>query len=178
MVLCHEIFMQLLVNFDELERAVGRDGSDAAVDSLQYVRLWSSSIEARRCVIHASLIYRQIGSLRIDAEPALHVPRSIFLAALAWYCYIHFEQGGSETPQDTQMPLDIIEVPLFNINPSQYPIETSVLKKGKSTFTESSPLGGLVDTLSRIGHWGISYRLARILRLLLDGGGSQHLGEP
>lgn len=177
MVLCHEIFMQLLVNFDELERAIGRDGPDEAADSLQYARLWSSTIEAKRCVIHASLIYRQIGSMRIDAEPALHLPRSIFLAALAWYCYIQFEQGEPESSLDTQMPLDILEVPLFNINPFQHPIETNVLKKGKSTFTDSSPLGGLIDMLPRIGHWGISYRLARILKLLVDGDGVRHLRE-
>ena len=176
MVLWHEIFMQLLVDFDELERAIGRDGPDEAADSLKYAYVWSSTIEARRCVIHGSLIYRQIGSMRIDAEPALHLPRSIFLAALAWYCYIHFEQGEHESSQDSQMPTDILEVSLFNINPFQHSIETSVLKKGKPTLIESSPLGGLIDMLPRIGHWGISYRLARILKLLVDGDEGHHSG--
>ena len=177
MVLCHEIFMQLLVNFDELERAIGRDGPDEAADSQQYARLWSSTIEAKRCVIHASLIYRQIGSFRIDAEPALHLPRSIFWAALAWYCYIQFAQRECELSQHPQISMDVLEVPLFNINPVQHPIETNVLKKGQPTLTESSPLGALVDMLPRIGHWGMSYRLARILKLLVDGEGGQHFGE-
>jgi hypothetical protein len=96
------------------------------------------------------------------------------LAALAWYCYIHFEQGEHESPPDLQAPMDILEVPLFNINPFQHAIETSLLKKGKPTLTESSPLGGLIDMLPRIGHWGISYRLARILKLLVDGDEDHH----
>lgn len=168
MVLWHEIFMQLLVDFDKLEGAIGRDGPDEATDSMQYASVWSSSIEAQRCVIHGSLIYRQIGSMRIDAEPAIHVPRAIFLAALAWYCYIHFGQAEDESPQNAHVPTNILEVALFNINPFEYPIETSVLKKWRPTLTESSPLGGLVDMLPRIGHWGISSQLSRILKLLVD----------
>jgi hypothetical protein len=173
MILYHEIFMQLLAGFNELERAIGRDGPNEAADALQYVRPWSSSIEAKRCVIHASLIHRQIGSMRIDSEPALHVPRSIFLAALAWYCYIQFDEGQPVTSHTSQLPLDLPEVKLFNINPYQYLVETSMLKKGKPTLHEANHLGGLLDMLPRLGHWGISKRLARILGLLVHG--DQHL---
>ena len=169
MILYHEIFMQLLVDFNELERAIGRDGPDEAAYALEYIRPWSSSLEAKRCVIHASLIHRQAGLMRIDAEPATHVPWSMFLAALVWYCYIEFSEEQPDTSQDSQLLLDLLEVKLFNINPYQYLAETSVPKSGKPILHEASPLGGLTDMLPRMGHWGISKRLARILRLLIYG---------
>ena len=158
-ILCHEIFMMLLVDFNELERAIGRDGPQEAVAGMDYVRRWSSGTEARRCIIHASLIHRLTGSLRLDAEPALHVPRAIFSAALAWYCYIAIGQTEPNQARETQIPFDAAEVRLFNINPSQH----------LSEATMSSSLVGLIDYLPRIGHWGISKRLARMLKLLVHG---------
>jgi hypothetical protein len=169
-ILYHEIFMSLLVDFDQLERCVGRDGSQNGVDALKYVGVWSSRIEAKRCVIHASLIHRQVGSMRFDSEPAIHVPRSMFLAALAWYCYIAFDQAESGHSQSLEEPLDILESKIFNINPSQHLFEASGFKRGKTRLSEVTPFHGLTDLLSRIGHWGISKKLARILEFLSYGG--------
>jgi hypothetical protein len=118
-ILFHEIFMSLLVDFNELERAIGRDGSSEGADALRYVGPWSSNIEAKRCVIHASLIHRQIGNMRVDSEPAIHIPRSMFLAAIAWYCYLQFDQTDSSATQPSEEFLDIPEAKIFNINPLQ-----------------------------------------------------------
>src|ERR1700722_2157733 len=82
--------MSLLVDFDELERAIERYGSGDATNALLYAGPWASFTEVKRCIIHASFIYRQIGSMRVNSEPATHVPRRMFLAAIAWYCYIQF----------------------------------------------------------------------------------------
>ncbi|KAH6700582.1 fungal-specific transcription factor domain-containing protein [Leptodontidium sp. MPI-SDFR-AT-0119] len=169
MILWHEIFMSILVDFNELERAVGRDGTSECAASLKYVGQWSSSVEAKRCVVHALLIYRQVGGLRIDSEPAIHVPRSVFLAAIAWYCYIQFDQAGCGLPQTFGESLDITESMVFGANPLQLLFEASGFKIEKPKLTEISPLRGLTDMLHRIGHWGISRRFARILGLLLYG---------
>ncbi|CZR65093.1 uncharacterized protein PAC_14993 [Phialocephala subalpina] len=169
MILCHEIFMSLLVDFNELERAMGRDGASERAASLKYVGQWSSSVEAKRCVVHATLIHRQIGGMRIDSEPAIHVPRSVFLAAIAWYCYIQFDQAGSGLPQTFGESLDSPESKVFGINPLQLLFEASGFKMEKPKLTEVSPLRGLTDMLHRIGRWGISRRFARILGLLIYG---------
>jgi hypothetical protein len=175
MILCHEIFMSLLVDFNELERAIGRDGSRGRDDAMNYVNNWSSSLEAKRCVIHASLIYRQIGSMRVDSEPALHVPRSMFLAAIAWYCYVQFDQTNPALPQPSEEFLDIPEIKLFNINSLQHLFDSTGSSKGKPKLREAGPLSGLMDMLYRIGHWGISRRFARILGLLLHGDTDSHV---
>lgn len=177
-ILYHEIFMSILVDFNELERAIGRDGSSEGTQAVGYASTWSSTVEAKRCVIHASLIHRQIGSMRVDWEPAFHVPRSMFLAAIAWYCYIKFDQGGATQPLSYEESLDIPEIKMFNINPLQYLFEASGFKMGKPKINEASTLCGLNDMLHRIGHWGISRRLARILGCLIHGDPDSHIIHP
>jgi hypothetical protein len=174
MILWHEIFMSLLVDFDELERAIGRDGSSDAAHAMLYAGPWATSIEAKRCVIHASLIHRQIGSMRVDSEPAIHVPRCMFLAAIAWYCYIQFGKEGSP-PVPTEEIFDFPEVKILSINPFQHLFEASGFKKAKPTVVEASPLCGLTDMLHRLGHWDIARRFARILGLLIHGDTDGHL---
>ena len=176
MVLFHEIFMSILVDFDRLERAIGRDGPEVA-DALKYTQLWSSNIEAKRCLIHASLIHRQVGSMRVDSEPAIHVPRSTFLAAIVWYCYIKFDRNNSAQLQPFDDPLEIPELRIFHINSPQHLFEASGFKNGKPKLTEASPLQGLTDQLFRIGHWGISRRFACIIGLLVHNNPDSHLSD-
>jgi len=98
----------------------------------------------------------------------------MFLAAIAWYCYIRFGEEGSP-PVPTEEIFDFPEVKILNINPFQHLFEASGFKKGKPTVVEASPLCGLTDMLHRLGHWDIARRFARILGLLIHGDTDGHL---
>ncbi|CZT11130.1 uncharacterized protein RCO7_05569 [Rhynchosporium graminicola] len=182
MVLYHEIFMTLLVDFSQLETAIGGSTNASGVDAIKYARTWSTSIEAKRCIIHASLIHRQCEGIPYHAEPALHVPRSMFLAARAWYCYIQFDPSNTSLPLTSSIPqqqqqqltyeesFNIPEVKMFNIDPMQYIPAVNGFGTGKPQLTEAATLCRLADLLDQIGRWGLARRFARILRGLIYGG--------
>jgi hypothetical protein len=173
-ILWHKIFMSLLVDFNALERAIGRDGSSNAVSAQDYVNVWASSVDAKRCIIHASLINRLMGAMHVDAEPAIHVPRCMFLAAIAWYCYVKFGVVDNTTPV-ADGAFDFPEFRILDINPEQYLFEVSGFQKRKPSVIEASPLCRLTDMLHKIGHWDIARRFARILGLLIHGDTDSHL---
>lgn len=91
--LWHWTYMALLVDLDQLESAIGRDGPEAARDALPYVTNWATTPSASRCMLHAYLMQKQFQSFRFKAIPAIHAPRILFSAAIAWYCYIQYGQG-------------------------------------------------------------------------------------
>ncbi|KAK6586745.1 hypothetical protein PZA11_000035 [Diplocarpon coronariae] len=165
MVLYHEIFMSLLVDFRQLELAIGSNAPEAVA----YARAWSTSVDAQRAIIHASLIHRQAEGIRYDAEPALHVPRSMFLAARAWYCYIHFDTSDQTRAGDGDGLDAIPEIKMFNIDPLQYLPGANGYDTGKPMVSEAATLGRLMDLLEQVGHWGIARRFAVIFRSLIYG---------
>ncbi|KAL2070320.1 hypothetical protein VTL71DRAFT_13346 [Oculimacula yallundae] len=182
MVLYHEIFMALLVDFDQLENAIGGTSTPEGVNAIAYARTWSTSIEAKRCIIHASLIHGQCEGIPYHCEPALHVPRSMFLAARAWYCYIQFDPlnlplniNNPSVPPPQQLTyeelLNIPEVKMFNADPMQYLPAVNGFGTGKPQLTEAATLCRLADLLEGIGRWGLSRRFAKILRGLIYGPG-------
>jgi hypothetical protein len=87
MALWHTAFMNLLVDFNILERAIGRDSrSNTLLDSdLAYTSQWANSSAARRCILHAYALRDSLSNIRIDTEPAIHVPHCLFLAGIASY---------------------------------------------------------------------------------------------
>ena len=101
MVLWHVVFMELVTNFDILERAVGRDGlaSPSADIDLAYARQWANSMEGQRCIAHVDALLYLLGAMRLDAEPAIHIPHCLFLAGIATYCYTKFRQHQSDTQE-------------------------------------------------------------------------------
>ncbi|KAF4632368.1 hypothetical protein G7Y89_g5752 [Cudoniella acicularis] len=94
MGLWHTTFMNLLVNFDLLERAIGRDsGADDSLNAAHsYAVKWANSTESVRCILHAQALLNSIGAMRLDAEPAIHIPHCLFLAGIAGYCFTRFRQ--------------------------------------------------------------------------------------
>ena len=176
-ILWHKIFMSILVDFNALECAIGRDGSSDASSAQSYASQWASSIEAKRCIIHASLISCQMGAMRVDAEPAIHVPRCMFLAAIVWYCYIKFGTMDISIPAAGEEDLDFLEIRVLGVNPVQHLCNADGFKKGKLSVIEAGPLCRLTDMLHKIGHWDIARRFARILGLLLHENTDSHLVE-
>ena len=168
MILFHEIFMSLMVDFDQLERAIGRDGPSETTNAIEYARKWSTTTEAKRCVTHASLLYQQASGMRVDLEPAIHVPKAMFQAAIAWYCYIQFDSSDASS-QSSQESVEIPEAKFWDLTPPQLQFGAGSFTGGKPKIAEASTLCGVADLLHRIGHWGLSRRFARILGFLIYG---------
>lgn len=187
-ILWHTVFMNLLADFNTLERAIGRDGLDNSStdpDHL-YALQWAASPEARRCIMHVYALESALGTLRLDTEPAIHIPHCLFLAGIASYCYTRFRrlspQAASE--QEANFPefsLRGVGVPHYHVRQSSS--ATNIQSRSERSdsnrngqhgehLRQSSdlavPLGAsmlctLTDMLQRIGHWGIARKFAGIL---------------
>lgn len=122
-VLWHTVFMELVTNFDTLERAVGKDRPDSstAEHDLAYARQWANSKAAQRCILHAHALLHLLGAMRLDAEPAMHIPHCLFLAGIASYSYTKFRQSEDGPFQDDPRPTrrtlrigDVLDFPEFS----------------------------------------------------------------
>ena len=167
-VLWHLTFMSLCVDFDLLERAVGRDGPVLDGDDMGSIVEWAASPPAKRCIIHASLIQKKLEALSIGFEPAIHVPRAMFLAAVSWYCYTRYGPDGGPNDILTHGPFNFPEMALLEVNPAMLLFEANGFKLGKPAAIEASgALCGLTDLLQRIGHWEIARKFGSILGALI-----------
>ena len=103
-VLWHTVFMSLLVNFNILERVIGRDGSDINTTDPDYLYVmeWAVSCEAQRCIMHAHALQSALGTMRLDTEPAIHIPHCLFLAGIASYCYTRFCRSSAQDRSSSQ----------------------------------------------------------------------------
>ncbi|KAF5227201.1 hypothetical protein FANTH_14829, partial [Fusarium anthophilum] len=102
--LWHQAFMALYVNFDFLERIVGREGAPPTPLEADEVSRWVCSNDGIRCAVHAALIIKRHSMQVITEESAIHVPLSLFYAGIVVYCCIKF--GGLAT----QRNVDIMEL--------------------------------------------------------------------
>lgn len=168
MVLWHAVFLSLYADFDVVENAIGKESVERARLSQKEAAKWASSPAGKRCMIHASLIQGHMEDMSLGTEPGIHVPRSLFHAAIAWYCCVQFGDDASFSSSSSS-GLDFPEIRLLGINPAQRLFEICGFKFAKPTVAHSSTLCGLTDFLQRIGHWEISRRFATILNVLLQG---------
>ncbi|CZR69508.1 uncharacterized protein PAC_19408 [Phialocephala subalpina] len=122
MVLWHAVLMELVTNFDILERAIGRDGPDSptAQADLAYARQWANSVEGQRCTVHVDALLYSLGAMGLDTEPAIHIPHSLFMAGIATYSYKSFRQPQHETNEvsvlqrgNISRPKAILDFPEF-----------------------------------------------------------------
>ncbi|KAE9376327.1 hypothetical protein N431DRAFT_501240 [Stipitochalara longipes BDJ] len=169
--LWHWTYMNLLVDLDQLECAIGRDGPDAAQEAIPYVSNWVSTPESSRCMLHAFLLQKKVQSLRFDQTPALHIPRILFSAVIAWYCYIKYGPGNdvldpSVTTFDTNFP------EFKAAGPKALKQLASVISLGWNQGALSCikaatvcELGGL---LQRINEWGSAGTFAKVVAHLID----------
>ncbi|KAJ0413246.1 hypothetical protein BJY00DRAFT_322292 [Aspergillus carlsbadensis] len=175
LALWHSIFISVFTNIDSLELAIGKEGSQQALSAplTGYVRAWADSANGQRASLHAALILGYLKQLPLATEPAIHVPRVIFRAAIVWYCYNKYQSRSTTDPPQQQATWMVQQFPeLREMAASCHRVlfEAMGLRSGRSPMGESSTFCGLVDLLERMGHWGISTRLAGILRLLLPHG--------
>ncbi|KAL2855152.1 hypothetical protein BJX68DRAFT_231661, partial [Aspergillus pseudodeflectus] len=174
LVLWHGVFISLSADIDSLELAIGREGAHQARSPriATYVRAWANSSRGQRAAIHAALVLRHLEQLPLSMEPAIHVPRVVFRAAIAWYCYTKYrdldqqDYAHSAGGNTTGLVPDFPELKEMEVNCRQALFSASGWKTGstrRSAMAESTTFGGLVDLLQRMGHWGLSKRLAGIL---------------
>ncbi|KAJ5165095.1 uncharacterized protein N7500_006925 [Penicillium coprophilum] len=166
-VLWHSIFISLYADMDLLERAVGRDGRAPALEASGSAREWASSVDASRCLVHASLIARYLERMSISAEPALHVPRALFSAALVYLCVSQYAPKHVVSAEAFTSP----EVNLLGEGAAEAACcPGSTQSSEYSVFTDLDQLYGMIDLLQRGGRWGISQAFAHVLSTVLDEG--------
>ncbi|KAJ5627613.1 hypothetical protein N7490_009841 [Penicillium lividum] len=163
LVLWHSIFFSLYANISRLELVIGKEGLTEAENHVGYVRSWASSPDGQCCALHAALILRELERENIGTEPPMHVPRILFRAALIWFCYTRF---GTDTA-DLRQSLQFSALQRIGVNCQRLLFEANGFKVLRPTTSESSTFSGLLDLLSRVGHWGISQLMGSILNLLL-----------
>jgi hypothetical protein len=169
LALWHSIFISMATNIDYLELAIGKEGYHQAKSTLVtgHLRTWANSPDGQRAALHAALILTHLEQAPLATEAPIHIPRVIFRAAVAWYCYTKF-QDNSEPPQRQTTPIvQFPELSEMGVNCQKVLFEARGSRSEKSVMAELSTFCGLVDLLRRMGHWGLSKRLAEILVLLL-----------
>ncbi|KAA8649390.1 hypothetical protein EYZ11_010540 [Aspergillus tanneri] len=169
LALWHSIFISITANIDYLELAIGKEDSRLANSTLitEYLRTWANSPSGQRAAFHAVLILSHLEQVALATETPIHIPRVIFRAAIAWFCYTKY-QDNSEPPQLQE--IRIVQFPELNemsINGQKVLSEARGSRLERSVMAESSTLCEFIDLLQRMGHWALSKRLAGILNLLL-----------
>lgn len=161
-VLWHLIFISIYADIDLLERVSGRDGESSASSSTPLIQSWVTSLDASRCLVHALLIQWHLERMRVSSEPAIHIPRALFTAALAWFCFTRV--GGRHTI-DTNA-FDAPEIRLVeNVTRSH---DAHLRSFGEATCAFGSNLHRLIDLLGRFSRWGISKSFSSVLCTALE----------
>ncbi|KAH9844687.1 zinc finger protein klf1 [Teratosphaeria destructans] len=166
-VLWHAAFIVLHVDIGALEAAIGRDGHRAAEGSAMEVRKWLSSSSAVRCLLHGLLLQEQVESMRFGSEPALHVPRALYTAALVWLVCSQFSVPG-QVRMPNMAALPFAEIQLVK-GASQQRLREFGVSPGSDLAALSTGITyGLIDLLQRAGRWGIAESLANTLTAALE----------
>jgi hypothetical protein len=165
--LWHSIFVTMYCNMDKIECALGREGFEMAEENHEYATVWASSMNAHRCAIHAALILRHLQLMPIGQEPAIHVPRLLYRASLVWYAYTRFGRDDDRHASSSAIELDFPELVYTGIDGARVLFVANGFKKARPTTPESSTLFHLIDLLARLGHWGISQKMASLFSVLI-----------
>lgn len=165
-VLWHSIFISLYADIDLLEQAIGRDGQDTSLEASTPVSEWARSLNASRCLVHASLIARHLDSMSISAEAAIHVPRALFSASLCYLCVARYAPKHVASLEAFASP----EIKLLGEEASSgFCLPEHVGSSGDG-MVDLDHLYRLIDLLQRGGRWGISQSFANVLTAALEEG--------
>ncbi|KAH8700876.1 hypothetical protein BGW36DRAFT_137664 [Talaromyces proteolyticus] len=167
--LWHSLFMSLYCDMNKIECAVGREGFEEAQNQAEYATIWASSAAGHRCAIHAALILKHLQRIPIGEEPAIHVPRLLYRASLIWYAYTRFGRDDYHGRQESSISaeLEFPELTKAGIDGRRVLFAANGFKRTRPTTSESSTLFHLIDLLTRLGHWGISQKMASLFSVLI-----------
>ncbi|KAJ5992269.1 hypothetical protein N7451_007993 [Penicillium sp. IBT 35674x] len=168
-VLWHSIFISLYADLDLLEQSIGRDGHHHALQAATPVQEWSTSLNASRCLIHASLIAQYIENMSMSSEPAIHVPRALFTAALTYLIVARFAPKHVVRGEAFALPEFEFLGDDNSLMEDCFP-DLQLAGSGGSVAADMDHLYRLVDLLQRGGRWGISQAFAGVISTALEGG--------
>ena len=174
LVLWHWIFMSIFVDLDRLETAVGKKGAVGAVSCTDYITEWSASTASKRCLIHAFLLQKELENTPLRRVLAIHAPRCLFSAAIAWSAYLRSVLNtplNSPPTEDSDFP----ELRLLGVNFSHYWCHVIGVRKGNLSTVKGITLCRLADMLRETHHWEIAQKLSRVLAPLIHGGVDESL---
>ena len=127
---------------------------------------WARSLNASRCVMHASLIARHLDNMSISAEAAIHVPRALFSASL---CYLFVARYAPKHVVSLEA-FASTEIKLLGEEASSgFCLPEPVVSSGDG-MVDLDHLYRLIDLLQRGGRWGISQSFANVLSAALEEG--------
>ena len=165
-ILWHLCFISVFADLDLLQRVVGRDEPCASAKDQAEVRKWATSVDAKRCIVHISLLQKRLENMSVGFEPAIHVPRAIFLVAIVWFCYTQYLDHDKLKESATDLHFQEIRMLGHNANMLLY--EMNGCKHSGPTMIEANEiLCRFIDLLQKIGHWEIARRFATIVRTLV-----------
>lgn len=172
MILWHSIFITLHTDINALECAVGREGHDQNLTPLHapYAKSWIHTLDAKRALLHAMLLQRHFETLPVGAEPAIHVPLSLYYCGIVWACFLCF---GKLDGMNMSMPITLSagdarhfeEFGLVGVD------GVGFLEQLGSILPARLAMGSLlriIDLLQRINHFRISKRLAETLLAVVE----------
>lgn len=117
--------------------------------------------------MHASLIARYLECMSISAEPAIHVPRALFSAALIYLCIAQYAPKHVVNAEAFASP----ELKLLGEGAAEVACFPGNSQSGEiPVVTDLDQLYGMIDLLQRGGRWGISQAFANVLSTVLDEG--------
>ncbi|KAA8911892.1 hypothetical protein TRICI_003685 [Trichomonascus ciferrii] len=153
-ILFHSLFISIFSDIELLEKAVGRDGVETAVLIRPQAQQWAGSDNSIRSVIHCSIMQKYFELLPIEEEPAIHLPRSLYQAAIVWYAYVVFK---SPVPRPLKSSYDFPELCSLGVNCNSH--LRHVDKQGFLKF---------ISLAKRLGPWRITRIYETVLSTLAD----------
>jgi hypothetical protein len=191
-ILWHAGCMSLFTNFNKLERALGRNGSrtPSSKEDISYAISWATSISADRCVLHAHIIQQSLSEMRLNKDPAIHIPHCAFLAGIACYTTMRFRRDKFKTlypscytPSTPHSPLEFPELIIDGQFSAEHLASSAyILFKGPAgeqlqrTITEPRQVvqvgadifRGCIDVLQRMGHCGNARAYGKTLWVAIE----------
>ncbi|KAJ5976339.1 hypothetical protein N7481_010046 [Penicillium waksmanii] len=172
MILWHSIFITLHTDINALECAFGREGHDPKLTPMHtsYAKSWIHTLDAKRALLHAMLLQRHFETLPAGAEPAIHVPLSLYYCGIVWACFLCF---GRQDGVHISMPVTLTagDVRHFEEFGLAGVDGVGLLEQLGSILPGRLAMGSLlrvVDLLQRINHFRISQRLAETLLAVVE----------
>ncbi|RFU75443.1 early growth response [Trichoderma arundinaceum] len=153
-ILWHMCFLFMFGDLELMERFIGKEGPDGFddEDQVEIVR-WAASIDAKRCLAHAVMIKRRVEECSLATEPAIHVPRSMFSAAV--YLLTYYRINTLTTHSTRALFSEERDFPEFDL----LGVDVGVMLSEETGYPEGGlGSGKSVDTLSPENDIQITFR--------------------
>lgn len=160
------------VDLNRMELAVGKQGPVEATLQRAYVQEWSAFGDSKRCLVHASLLQRNVEGMLFRRVVAMHVPRCLFSAAIVWSAYLQTLTSLTNFPPGLSLlvPQRFPELDLLGINFAHHWHDVLGFRKGTLCAIKGSTLCTLADMLRQISYWEVARKFSKILAPLIHEG--------